>query len=374
MAIVAFLGAAAPTLITVLVIGVIVAAVTFVVTGRGGRRRVGLAIGLGLAVAVILFGVAALTNAYTTVEYGTVGLIVRFGGLTGQVFEPGLHWKTPFIDRLVTVQTVVQSYETSDHPEESGADFTDVAVTAQTTDGQQIRVKYTLLFRIPAEHAVDITQNIGYSGAVVENVVKAHSRNLARLWAQNYSAADLYSDEGIFDYEQSVRSALAEEFDEFGVVLNDFLVRKVEFSEQYVDAIEDKQIAQEAIETAKYESDAAEYEKERQIRLSEAEAQRIRLMAEAEAERARLLADAEAYSIEKRGEALQAFPELTQWEFVRNLQNVQWGILPSEGIAPLIPMPEFPTTQQESSSSASSSLPSSIPTPTTPVTPTTETP
>jgi len=109
----------------------------------------------------------------------------------------------------------------------------------------------------------------------------------------------------------------------------------------YVNAIEQKQIAQEAIETAKYESEAAEYEKERQIRLSEAEARRTTLLAEAEAEKAKLLADAEAYGIEARGKALARYPTLVQWEFVRNLENVQWGILPGEGITPLVPVPEF---------------------------------
>jgi len=38
---------------------------------------------------------------------------------------------------------------------------------------------------------------------------------------------------------------------------------------------------------------------------------------------------------------LEKFPNLVQWEFVRNLQDVQWGILPSDGVTPLIPIPEF---------------------------------
>jgi len=83
----------------------------------------------------------------------------------------------------------------------------------------------------------------------------------------------------------------------------------VDFDEEYIRAIEQQQIAQETIETAKYQADAAEYEKERQIRLAEAEAQRIRLLAGADAERQRLLADAEAYGIQVRGEALQEFPD-----------------------------------------------------------------
>ena len=309
---------------------------------RSGRvTRWGMPVTIVLVASVLVLGLLVAGLAYTPVRYGTVALVTRFGELTGEVFEPGLHWLTPFIERVVVVSTVVQSYETSDDPAASGADFRDHPVTAQTIDGQQITIKYTLLFRIPAEKATTIMQNVGSTQEVVENVVKAHSRNLVRLWAQNYTAEGLYSGEGIFAYEEAVRGALEQEFERYGVFLDDFLVRKVDFDEDYIRAIEQQQIAQEAIQTAKYQADAAEFEKERQIRLAEAEAERTKLLAVADAERQRLLADAEAYGIQARGEALQEFPELVQWEFVRNLESVQWGILPGEGLTPLIPLPAF---------------------------------
>ncbi|MDY6878267.1 MAG: SPFH domain-containing protein [Chloroflexota bacterium] len=292
-------------------------------------------------VIVIIFGVSLVGLTYTPVEHGTVALVRRFGGLTGETFEPGLHWRIPFIDQVVVVSTVVQSYETSDDPGASRADYRDYPVTAQTIDGQQISIKYTVLFRVPPEQAVNIVQNIGRLPEVVENVVKAHSRNLTRMWAQSHTAEDLYSGEGIFAYQSAVQDALEQEFEKYGVFLDDFLVRKIDFDADYIAAIEQQQIAQEAIETAKYQADAAEYEKERQIRLAEADAERVKLLAEADAERQRLLADSEAYSIQARGETLQKFPEVVQWEFVRNLQNIQWGILPSEGLTPLVPIPSF---------------------------------
>ncbi len=328
---------------------------------RSKIGRLGTPIMILIVVGVLIFGMLTVWLAYTPVKYGTVALIARFGGLTGQVFEPGLHWRIPFVDRLVVVPTVIQSYETSDHPELSGADYRDYPVNAQTTDGQQVTIKYTVLFRIPPERASHIVQNIGRPQEIVENIVKAHSRNLTRLWAQNYTAEELYSGEGIFEYESKVQSALVQEFEKYGVNLDDFLVRKVEFDEDYIKAIEEQQIAQEAIETAKYQADAAEYEKERQIRLAEAEAERTKLQAQAEAERQRLLADAEAYGIKARGEALQEFPNLVQWEFVRNLQDIQWGILPGDGITPLVPIHSFESR---------STLPTPQPTPTPPPTPT----
>jgi regulator of protease activity HflC (stomatin/prohibitin superfamily) len=316
---------------------------------RSGRPKRWVVIVVAIAV-VFICGLIAVGLAYAPVKYGTVALIARFGKLTGQILEPGLHWRIPFVDQVVVVPTVVISYETSDNPESSGADYRDYPVTAQTIDGQQINIKYTVLFRIPASQTVNIVQNVGRPQEVVENVVKAHSRNLSRLWAQSHTAEDLYSGEGIFAYEDAVRNALQQEFDRYGVALDDFLVRKIDFGEEYINAIEQQQIAQEAIETARYQSEAAEYEKERQIRLAEAEAERTKLLAAAEAERTkllaaadaerqRLLADAEAYGIEARGKALKQYPELTQWEFIRNLQNVEWGILPDTGITPLLPVP-----------------------------------
>ncbi len=361
MMIIAFLGAAAPALLIAGFIGILAFVAALLVTKRKpAKGRVGTAIGIGALAMLLVFGALAMAQAYTVVEYRTVGLVVRFGELTGQVFDPGLHWKTPFIDQLITVPTVVLSYETSDEPSQSASNYTDIPVTAQTTDGQQIKIKYTVLFHIPGESAVRVMNTVGDTHAVVQNVIKAYSRNLSRLLAQNYTAAELYSGQGIFAYEKAVRESLNQSFQENGIVLDDFLVRKVDFSIDYVNAIEQKQIAQQAIETAKYHSEAAEYEKERQIRLSEADAKRITLLAQADADRQRLLADSEAYSIRQRGEVLEKYPTMVQWEFVRNLQNVQWGILPGNEVTPLMTMPNFQTP-----SGATDTAPISVTVPTT---------
>lgn len=330
-------------------------------TRRGTTGQVGVSMTVMVIVFILIVGLIVTGLAYTPVERGTVVLVKRFGGLTGQVFEPGLHWRIPFIEQIEIVATVVRSYETSDDPGVSSANYRDYPVSAQTVDGQQISIKYTVLFRIPPGQAVAIVQNVGIMDQVVANIVKAHSRNLVRMWAQSHTAEDLYSGEGIFAYEDEVEKALAGEFEKFGLTLDDFLVRKIDFDEDYIRAIEQQQIAEEAIETARYQADAAEYEKNSQIRMAEADAEGIKLQAAADAERQRLLADSEAYSIQARatanadrqrlladseaysiqtrGEALKEVPELVQWEFVSNLEGVQWGFLPSERITPLVPLP-----------------------------------
>jgi membrane protease subunit HflC len=311
---------------------------------------------IGILVVVVLL-VAA--SAFTPVRYGTVKVVKRFGGLTGRVFEPGLHWKTPFVEGTVTIVTAVRSYETSDQPKDSNADYRDYPVNAQTIDGQQVTIKFTTMFKVPAEGAVTVLQDVGDMNAIVENVVKAHSRNAARLYAQEYTAEELYGGEGIFAYQQEVEENLQIAFEKYGVLLDDFLVRKVEFDADYITTIEQQQIAQEQIETARYNAEAAEYEKQKQIRQAEADAQRQKLNAEAmayqttvqaqaDADKQMLLADAQAYEVETvaraeaqalrmKGQQLTTYPALVQWETARNLSNTIWGILPDDVILPLMP-------------------------------------
>lgn len=293
---------------------------------------------VGIVAALV---VTTLLTCTVRVRHGTVRPVAKWGRLTGEVMEPGLHWRWPIMESTINMPTVVQSYETSDHPDESKADHTDYPVGAQTIDGQQVTVKYTVLFRVPVESAIGAVQNVGRMDEIVENVIKAHSRNLTRLLAQGYTAETLYSGDGIFDYQETVREQLAEDISQYGIALDDFLVRKVEFDADYIAAIEQQQIAQEAIKTAQYQAEAAEHERDRQITLAEAEKQRNILLAEAGAEQTRLQADAEAYSITARGKALRANPELVQWEFVKNL-DVTWGILPDSSVTPLLPVPSVP--------------------------------
>jgi len=119
----------------------------------------------------------------------------------------------------------------------------------------------------------------------------------------------------------------------------DFLVRKITFDPDYIQAIENQQIAQENIKTAQFNAEAAEFKREEAIRLSEGDKQRDILLAEAAARKTVLNAEAEAESIRLQGAALREFPEVIQWQFVQDLDGIAWGLIPSDGLTPLLPLP-----------------------------------
>jgi len=301
---------------------------------------------------LVLVGNVAFFSSWNPVEYGTVEAVTEYGALTGEVFKEGLNWKTPFIQGTREYSVLTRTYETSEHPEESQADFTDFPVTAQTSDGQQIEVTYTAKFRIDESDVLYVLRNWGDINEVVENVVKADSRSWSRKLAQNFEAEGLFSGSGIQEYETNVRETLTRTFKGAGVTMVDFLVRKITFDPDYVQAIENQQIEQERIQTAEFTAQAAEFERDAQIRAAEAEKQRDILLAEANAQKTLLNAEANAQAIvleanaqagaiRVQGEALRSFSEMMQWTFLE-----QWnGVLPiymtGESITPLLPLEEI---------------------------------
>lgn len=290
---------------------------------------------------VIVFLLIAGVNSYTTIQKGTVGLVTRYGGLTNQVMKPGLNWKYPFIESVEVVDTTQQTYEMSEYPDTSKADWVDYPISSNTSDGQVISITATTIFRIPdAEAAVNIRQNIGTVEEVVENVVKANSRSWGRTLAKNYTADVLYSGD-IVDLQNDIRDKLGETFAEhgYGLVLVDFLIRSVGFSAEYIDAIENKQIAEENVITEQNNAEKAKWLAQQAVEEKRGEALGQIELAKAQAEAVRLAADAEAYAIELRGQALKRYPEVLQLNFVEQLGD-NWGFLPSDSIEWLLPVPE----------------------------------
>lgn len=74
------------------------------------------------------------------------------------------------------------------------------------------------------------------------------------------------------------------------------------------------------------------------IEKANAEALNMITLAEAQAQVEKLQADAEAYTIKQQGTSLRMYPEVLDYTFVSQLDNVEWGIMPSDTITPLLPI------------------------------------
>ena len=75
--------------------------------------------------------------------------------------------------------------------------YPDFSVDTTSSDGQQIQLKYTIRFAIDGKQAEWIYNNIGTMDQLVEKVVKTEARSLSRNIPKKYTAAQLYSEQGI---------------------------------------------------------------------------------------------------------------------------------------------------------------------------------
>ncbi len=268
-----------------------------------------------IIIGVVIFVVALIVifNSVVVVQAGNVQVLTQFGRTIGVTFSPGLHFKVPFIQSTVNYSTRQVTYETSDHPETSRANYKDFSVDTTSSDGQQVQLKYTIRFSIDAAQAEWVLNNIGTMDELVEKIVKAEARSLARNIPKKYTAFQLYSEQ-VFDVQEELETTLTPRFSANGIILDEFLLRKIDFTDEYFTVLEEKQIAEEKIVV------------ERNI----LEQERIRK------DQTIIKAEAEAEQISIRGKSLRLYPEIIQLEFIQKLSpNISWGILP-DGVVPLI--------------------------------------
>jgi len=279
-----------------------------------------------IGVCILVVVLILVFNSFVIVQAGNVKVLTQFGKTTGVTFYPGLHIKIPFIQNTVNYSTRQVTYETSDFPETSQANYPDYSVDTTSSDGQQIQLKYTIRFYIDGKKAEWIYNNIGTMDNIVEKVVKTEARSLSRNIPKKYTAAQLYSEQ-VFDVQKEIRETLRPIFEEKGIILDDFLLRKIEFTEEYFNILEEKQIAEEKIVV---EQNILEQEKVKK-------------------EQAIVRAEAEARQIEIKGEALKTYPQIIQLEFIQKLSpNISWGILPEQGIVPFIDLSKLQELTTES--------------------------
>jgi len=173
-------------------------------------------------------------------------------------------------------------YETAilDKQQLSDADYKDFPVDTNTEDGQQVDIFYTVRFNIDPTKSAWVAQNIGSEIALVEKVVKTESRIWARNVPRRFTAETLYTGDGSIQVQNQIYDALKDTFEENGLVLDSVGIREIKFTEQYIGAIEAKQIEAVKVETEKNKAEQAIFQKEARITQAEGQAQEQRLQRE----------------------------------------------------------------------------------------------
>ena len=212
-----------------------------------------------IIVAVIAFVALVALNSFTIVDAGHTGVVVTLGKVNEGVLQEGMHFKAPFVQQVVKIDNRIVKLE--------------VDTEAFSKDLQTVETTLAINYRVDTSKSYSIYTNIG---ANYEEVLVAPAVNevLKAITAQ-YTAEESVTNRSLFS--DGLISGLNEKLNNIGLYITDVNIINFDFSEAFITAIEEKQVAQQQLLKS-------ETEKQTAITNAEAEAETTRIKAEAEAD------------------------------------------------------------------------------------------
>lgn len=296
-------------------------------------RRASARPGILLLVAGLIMGLIfnTLGAGLIIIEPQQVGVVFRaIGGDEDSIVDtplgPGVNWVIPFVDQVTIYQTNRSSVTLAAEEGSQGRP----AISARTNDGQEVVIDITVIFRITSESANQIFKD--WRTGYIEGVVIPFTREEVRNAISELSVEQVYGQRTSLGPD--IRTKLEPRLRAEGLELIEIAVRNITFSPEFVQAVEDKQIAEQRVEEAKNKAEALrrEAEGQRDAAVTRAEGERDAdiARAEGEAKAIELRAGADAKALDLINEQISKNPALIQWRYINELgENVGVIIIPS---------------------------------------------
>ena len=215
------------------VIGIIVLIITAVVIKNSPALVKFKPMGRIVGFVFILLGI--LTSCIKQIDAGQVGVKVLFGSIQNDVMGSGLHFINPLLDvKKLDVKT--QNY-TMTGVNDEGNQSADDAIRVLTSDGLEVTIDLTVLYRVIAADAPRLLRETGDDYR--DKIVRPITRTKIRDNAVYYQAVDLFgSKRDVF--QQRIFKSIEEDFKKRGLLLEQLLVRNITLPNSVKASIESK--------------------------------------------------------------------------------------------------------------------------------------
>jgi regulator of protease activity HflC (stomatin/prohibitin superfamily) len=302
-----------------------------------GRRFSGGTVTVAVAVvaALVLTSVAGGLVFIQPDQRGVVVSALTPAGYRPDALTPGLHWVVPFAEQVKTYTISKETYTMSSTPSE-GSVAGDDSIQARTKDGQQIYIDASVTFSIDPDKVVNL--HITWQNRFQDELVRPQARGIIRDLAAQYDVEEIVSTKRA-EMEQAITDALTKKLSDNDLLLQSFVVRNIRFSDEYAKAVEQKQIADQQAQQAKFVVEQKKQEAEQARQTAQGQADAAVINAKGAADARIIQADAEAKALSTINEALKNNPDLLTYTYIQKIApNIQVMYLPS-GQQYLIPLP-----------------------------------
>jgi regulator of protease activity HflC (stomatin/prohibitin superfamily) len=331
----------------IIVVGIIVLAVVRASRGRPLKKAVSLVIGV-VIFSLLLTTISAGLVFIQADQRGVVISAVAPKGYRDQTLQPGLRWVIPFAETVKTYSIARQTYTMSVATAEGQVQGDD-SIRARTRDGQEVNVDASVIYSIDPNKVIQM--HIEWQDRYEDAVVRPLARGVIRDLASQYGIEEIVSSKRV-EMVQKITDELTTKMEENNLVLVDFILRDIHFTEQYAAAVEQKQIAEQNALQAEYVVQQKKQEAEQVRQTAEGAADAVVIAAQGEAQSIEIKAKAQAAAWAALAAVLRDHPEMLTYEYIQKIApNLQVIYLPS-GTPLLLPsvtpspavIPTTPTT------------------------------
>ena len=212
---------------------------------------------IGIIVAVIIIIIGA--NCFTVVDAGHTGVVVTLDKVKEGTLLEGLHLKAPFIQKIVEIDNRIVKLE--------------VQTEAFSKDLQTVNTTLAINYRVDSSMSYSLYKNVGanYEDVLITPAVNEVLKSITAQYTAEQSVTNRdFISNGLVE-------GLNEKLNTAGLYITDVNIINFDFSEAFITAIEEKQVAQQQLLKA-------ETDKQTAITNAQAEAESIKIKAQAEAE------------------------------------------------------------------------------------------
>jgi regulator of protease activity HflC (stomatin/prohibitin superfamily) len=260
-------------------------------------------------------------------------------GYRANALNPGLHWIIPG-ERVARYSISRQTYTMSSAVNE-GSVKGDDSIRARTKDGQEVLIDASVIYQIDPVQVVNL--HIIWQNRYEDGVVRAIARGTIRDAASQYGVEEIVSTKRV-EMEGTITDVMANEMQNNSLLLVQFVLRDIHFSDEYASAVEQKQIAEQQAKQAEFVVKQRQQEALQAIETAKGAGESVKINAQAQADSRLIQAKAEADALVMIAAALNENPDLLTYQYITKLApNVQVMYLPS-GQPYLLPLPSSTLT------------------------------
>ena len=216
-----------------IVLGIIVLILTVVLLKNNPSLQKFKPVGRIVGFLFILLGI--FTSCIKQIDAGEIGVKVLFGSVQNDVLGSGLHFVNPLLD-IKKLDVKTQNYTMSGVNDE-GRKSGDDAIRVLTSDGLEVTIDLTVLYRIVASEAPKLLKETGddYENKIVRPLTRTKIRDNAVY----YQAVDLFGNKRD-EFQQRIYKSIEDDFKKRGLMLEQLLVRNITLPNSVKASIESK--------------------------------------------------------------------------------------------------------------------------------------